>query len=241
MTKSAIREITLSHETSPSIWKGLRKKSIRPQVQQFLYKTMHGTYKIGDYWSHIPGYETRGQCSRCNTTENMEHILTSCITKPVNIIWTLAKETWPHKPELWPEISIGTILGCGNLTNPEDDEQDEGEEDQEDRQKKDNKKGMDRLRQILISESAHLIWVLRCDRVINDKTHTSEEIKSKWLRAINARLTDDKIIATKVRRGKISAELVTSTWQKALQKSSNIPRDWIEDREVLVGRRVRPR
>ena len=100
---------------------------------------------------------------------------------------------------------------------------------------------MDRLRQILISESAHLIWVLRCDRVINDKTHTSEEIKSKWLRAINARLTDDKIIATKVRRGKISAELVTSTWQKALQKSSNIPQDWIEDREVLVGRRVRPR
>ena len=241
MTKSAIREITLSHETSPSIWKGLRKKSIRPRVQQFLYKTMHGTYKIGDYWSHIPGYETRGQCSRCNTTENMEHILTSCTTEPVNIIWTLAKETWPHEPELWPEISIGTILGCGNLTNPEDDEQDEGEEDQEDRQKKDNKKGMDRLRQILISESAHLIWVLRCDRVINDKTHTSEEIKSKWLRAINARLTDDKIIATKVRRGKISAELVTSTWQKALQKSSNIPRDWIEDREVLVGRRVRPR
>ncbi|KAF8261866.1 hypothetical protein EI94DRAFT_1460021, partial [Lactarius quietus] len=78
---------------------------------------------------------------------------------------------------------------------------------------------------------------LRCDRVINDKSHSIEEIKAHWLKAINSRLTDDKIIATKIRRGKVNQKLVESTWQKALQRYSTIPRNWIYNREVLVGRR----
>ena len=238
-TKIAIRNFTLSHETESSIWKGMRKKSIRPRVQQFLYKTMHGTYKIGNFWSNIPGYQHRGQCNDCQTTEDMNHILVTCTTDPVNIIWTLARDTWPHAPELWPDISLGLILGCGNLSFPEEDEPSDDKDD-DSQQKRYDRKGQERLLQILISESAHLIWVLRCDRVINDNPHTPEEIKSRWLKAINSRLTDDKIIATKTQRGKVTRKLVESTWHKALQKYSTIPRNWIHIREVLVGRRVRP-
>ena len=237
--KLAIKIFTLAHETNSTIWRSLRKKTIRPRVQQFIYKALHGAYKIGSFWSNIPGYEDRGQCPRCHITENMDHILTSCTAEPVNTIWSLTRETWPHEPELWPDANIGLILGCGNLTTPEEEEQSVVDDDEGKARRRSDKKGMDRLLQILVSESAHLIWVLRCERVINEQSHTSREIKSRWLKAINARLTDDKIIATKIKRGKTSIKLVKSTWTKVLQKDSPIPHDWIHQREVLVGRRVR--
>lgn len=168
----------------------------------------------------------------------MDHILTSCTADLVNIIWALAQDTWPHVQELWPNISIGLILGCGSLTTPKDELREDGD-DEETQQRRKDRKGMDRLLQkILISELAHLIWVLRCECVINERSHTVDEIKSRWLKAINARLTDDKIIATKIQRGRTSTELVKSTWTKVLQKHASIPRDWIYIREVLVGRRV---
>jgi ribonuclease HI len=240
LIKLAIRDFALTQETTRAIWKGLRKKSIRARVQQFLYKTIHGTYKIGTFWSNIPGYEPRGQRPLCRTTETMDHILTTCSTAPVNTIWTLAQEMWPHAPELWPDISISTIMGCGSLTNPEEEEhsQHEDEDESESIRRKLTKKGMERLRQILISEAAHLIWVLRCEQVINEQSHTPSEIESRWYKAINARLTEDKIQATKIKRAKTSVKLVIYTWETALWKRTPIPRDWVHTREVLVGRRV---
>ncbi|KAG1871706.1 hypothetical protein F4604DRAFT_1582993, partial [Suillus subluteus] len=44
----------------------------------FLSKCLHGTYKIGEFWDKIPHCEIRGQCSLCNSPENMEHILLDC-------------------------------------------------------------------------------------------------------------------------------------------------------------------
>ena len=56
---------------------------------------------------------------------------------------------------------------------------------------------------------------------------------------INRRLTDEKIIATVIKRGKKFTRVVEATWERALKKSSDLPKGWIHDREVLVGRRVR--
>ena len=203
---------------------------------------MHGTFRIGHFWSNIPSYETRGQCNRCQTTEDMSHILITCTTGTASQVWHLAQNAWPHAPEFWPNISLGIILAGGSIATPEEDEtpqdDDESEDDQERAQKKSDKRGRDRLLQILISEAAHLIWVTRCERVINERSHAEEEIKTRWLKAINLRLTEDKIIATKIRRAKTSIKLVKSTWAKVLQRQGPIPWDWIHQREVLVGRRV---
>ena len=76
LTRTAIKRITGEIETNAAIWKHVRKKTIRPIVQQFLYKTIHGTHMIGGYWSHINGYEERERCATCNETESMSHILT---------------------------------------------------------------------------------------------------------------------------------------------------------------------
>ena len=112
------------------------------------------------------------------------------------------------------------------------------------------KQGASHLLQILLSEAAHLIWVLRCERVIpsddedqdddkrEERIHADREIQTRWLKAINAQLTKDKIIATKVKRDEKSLRQVRTTWEPTLQRSADIPHNWIHNREVLVGRRI---
>lgn len=219
-------------ETDETIWKSLRNPTFRPRIQQFLYKAMHGTHKIGDFWANIPNYEDRQDCLTCHTTETMSHILIECNSSAVRIIWNLARTHWPHANIPWPNVDLGTILGCGSASFPPPPRTD-GEI--QPRQRK--QKGAMRLLQILITESAYLIWTTRCERVIQEKIHSEAEIKAKWQRAINKRLTDDKIIATRIRRDQPTIRKVKSTWESVLKQEGDLPNDWIYNREVLVGRR----
>jgi ribonuclease HI len=232
--RAAIHEYNGNLETDEALWKGTRNNNIRTRIQQFLYKALHGTQKIGNFWENIPGYEARQICHICDETESIEHILVRCTTTPPNMIWDLAKNTWPHAPH-WPEISIGIILGCGTISPPGI-----AQPEQPDANRNHGRvpRGATRLLQILISESAHLIWVLRCERVIQERTHTPSEIRCRWLRVINARLTDDKIIATKIKRGEETNRKVRHTWEHVLKKQMDLPRDWIASPEVLVGSRA---
>ena len=92
---------------------------------------------------------------------------------------------------------------------------------------------------ILISEAAHLIWVLRCERAIHERHHTDNEINMRWRNIINARLISDKIIATKIKHESKFTNLDKSTWRPLLIKDSPLPHNWISNREVLVGMRPR--
>ena len=133
----------------------------------------------------------------------MEHILIGCTHGTTTAIWRWTKEAWNHEQYKWPEISLGTILGCGNLsakTRPP-----------EQRQTTTNQRGATRLLQILISEAAHLTWVMRCERVIQERDHSSHEVEAWWSKAINRRFTEDKVIATKIKRGKEHTKLIKAT------------------------------
>ncbi|KAI0263875.1 hypothetical protein BGY98DRAFT_1045097, partial [Russula aff. rugulosa BPL654] len=145
----------------------------------------------------------------------MDHVLTQCIATPTRMIWNLARNTWPHDPQLWPEISIGTIMGWGKPTP------------------KTRTKRATRLLHILLSESAHLIRVLRRERVIRDQTHTPSEIRNRWLRSINMRLTDDRITALKIKQDKQSLQKNKRHLEHVLKKQRDLPHDWIASREVL--------
>jgi len=85
-------------------------------------------------------------------------------------------------------------------------------------------------------ESAHLIWVLRCERIIQEKLLSKSEIRSRWLQAINKRLTIDKVSAMKIQRNNRFTKLVVNTWEQALKKEGGLPINWMECSEVLVGR-----
>ncbi|KAH9051854.1 ribonuclease H-like protein [Lactarius vividus] len=164
--------------TNRMIWRSIRKDTIHTRVQQFLFKAMHNTLMIGDVWFKIPGFKHRGMCTTCDTTETMEHILLACHANPVKIAWDLAKKLWPHRNLPWPaQINQDEREQGGPLKH----------------------KAATRLLQITILEMAHLIWVLRCKRVIQDLQHSPREIRACWLKAINRRLTDDKITATKTK------------------------------------------
>ncbi|KAI0726612.1 hypothetical protein BC629DRAFT_1486236 [Irpex lacteus] len=63
--------------------------------------------------------------------------------------------------------------------------------------------GTSRLFRILVSESAHLIWKLRCERVMDrgddpSNWHSREEIKRRWAKAIDSRLALDQTLTDKV-------------------------------------------
>ena len=60
--------------------------------------------------------------------------------------------------------------------------------------------------------AAHLIWALRCERIMRKPIHSAHEIRARRLRVINERLTDDKLTATKDRREKALTDLVVHTW-----------------------------
>jgi hypothetical protein len=91
---------------------------------------------------------------------------------------------------------------------------------------------------ILITESAHLIWVIRCERVIQGRNHTDREIATRWLHIINRRLTEDKIIMTKIKHDTAAEQLVKHTWEDVLKTQGELPSRWLHQREFLVGRRV---
>lgn len=118
ITMEAIERYTGIAETEATIWLSTRSAPIRPKISQFLFKSLHGVYMIGNYWTHIPAIADRGLCTTCGVIESMDHILINCHSTPTQLIWQLAKDTWPHANIPWPEISIGTILGCGCLSVP---------------------------------------------------------------------------------------------------------------------------
>ena len=165
----------------------------------------------------------------------MSHILLTCKEPPIVIIWKLARQMWPHEETHWPTLSLGILLGCACLEANEASIKTRNDEERT----KVHQRGASRLLQILTSEATHLIWVLRCERVIQEKQHSGEEIEARWYKVINRRLTEDKITATVIKRQKNFTRLVEATWEETIKKSSDPPTGWIHDREVLVGSNVR--
>jgi hypothetical protein len=92
----------------------------------------------------------------------------------------------------WPDVRYSTILGSNlvHFTNS----------------KGKRLKGKSRLFTILITESAHMIWKLRCERVIKfdnaeEKFHSDKEIHNHWIATINKHLKFDKLLTNTLKYG----------------------------------------
>jgi ribonuclease HI len=214
--------------THAAIWKSLKIKEISKRVREFLWKSIHNAFKIGRFWDNIPNYENRGICAHCEIEESMEHIITECDAPGRETIWNLASELWKKRSKIPIPTNYGALLGCGlsNFTK------DNGKPDA----------GLNRLFRIIVTESMHLIWKIRCERTItwnNDpsKFHTPTEIHNKWLQAINCRLridsvqTNRKIFKKKV----IDPKLILRTWKRCLTDELNDTKNWCGKTGVLVG------
>lgn len=222
-----LEDTTGEMEPNEAIWANLRTKPIRLRIQQFFFKAVHGTHKIGRFWLNIEGYTQRAACRNCGDDETMNHILTECTHPSTRLIWSLAKETWPHDEDTWPEITLGTIIGCGTLqirTQKENRRENRNTNVAKDRPDA----GATRLIKILISEAAYLIWITRCERAIRGNEHTERETRAAWRKTLNRRISEDTTTASRVRRTSDYINLIKSTWEKSLEKFySSIPNNWI--------------
>ncbi|KAH9480754.1 hypothetical protein JR316_0007354 [Psilocybe cubensis] len=233
-TRYAAEEIGRCLPTDKQIWAAIKKRDISVRGRAFLWKTMHDAYKVGEYWERIPGYEIRGYCHVCQTTDTMEHILTECRATGQEAVWQAAEELWSLRKLDWKKPKIGHILGCG-LANfhPE--------------KKRTTLTGANRLYAILISESAHLIWKTRCKWKIehgarDDKIISDDGIRQKWIQTINRRLKIDCLSTNERRYGKraLNPSLVQKTWWGVLLNQGDLGDDWLTAAGVLVGIEGRP-
>jgi hypothetical protein len=94
---------------------------------------------------------------------------------------------------------------------------------------------------ILVSVAWHLIWNLRHGQVIDnpDRTQSTTEIHNRWLEAVNAILTRDRLLTDRNKFGLLAykKQIVLSMWSGILLDEDSLPDDWIHE-EVLVG--IRP-
>ncbi|KAG1862607.1 hypothetical protein F4604DRAFT_1683755 [Suillus subluteus] len=221
MTHHAVREIGQGTPTEMQIWKSIRDKDIPKGICRFLWKNLRGVYCLGDFWLNILNFEKRGTCKLCGGIESMEHILIECQDSLVRqTVWNLAEKLWCRRENDWPVIRYGTILRC-NLAHFTDS-------------KKKRLEGKTRLFSILISESAHLIWKLRCEHVIKfnneeDKFHPKKEIHNRWVATLNKRLKFDKLLTNTSRYGKkaLRENLVLQTWSGVPLDEDDLPDNWI--------------
>ncbi|KAJ6595209.1 hypothetical protein DFH09DRAFT_1413272 [Mycena vulgaris] len=210
--------------TPAKIWKSVRHADLSRRVKTFLWKSIHGAHRIGKFWKHIPGYEERGMCTQCNVEETLEHVLLECASPTRAQIWELVRQLWLKKHGQLPPVSMGLILGCCMATF--------------EKESKLKPSGVNRLFRILISESIFLIWKLRCERVIQDKLHSSSEVQNRWIHLLNVRIEVDCFMGTEIApRGKRTTlpTLVLSTWRHILLEEHKLPDNWLREPRVLVG------
>ncbi|KZV98593.1 hypothetical protein EXIGLDRAFT_700811 [Exidia glandulosa HHB12029] len=241
-TRNAIRTYNGTSPTDEQIWQATKAPLLSRNVRNFLWKALHGGHKIGNYFTNMPApWCDYAICPLCEETETLQHILFECRSAETQTIWQLARDFLSPRLDEWPSLEVGSVLGCPLLEVKNDDN------------KTDH--GLSRALRIVISESAFLIWKIRCERRIEYEDHpddyyyyyyspTAEEVTGRWNAIINQRIAHDRRLTNK-RRYKnkaLNEDLVLDTWYALLDLADNVPANWIRHPGVLVGRGTsRPR
>ncbi|EJD35943.1 hypothetical protein AURDEDRAFT_38017, partial [Auricularia subglabra TFB-10046 SS5] len=218
--KQDIREKYGFAPDSRQIWRGIHNKDISKNVQVFLWRAIHSAHKIGKYFAKMPqpwkGYATvtiRGDqwacaatatCEKCGVTESMEHILTECTESRQEQIWSYVENFMGHRMVDFSP-SLGTILGCANVPCAAWGGGRDG--------------ARERSYRIVVSESAYLIWKIRCEKKIGhaedpDWRISDAEVRKRWDKMMSTRYHLDHKLTNKRRYGcrALDKHEVWATW-----------------------------
>ena len=227
--KIATEEIFGETPSSEGIWRSTRHKDVTKKIRDFLWKHIHGIYRLGSFWEHIPGCEDRAECPLCNKYDTFGHIISECVSVEREIVWKQTKELWKRRYNDELPTSEGAVLGGGLANFKKED----GKPDT----------AKNRLYRILITESAHLIWVLRCERRIKNGDnpqdyHTEEAVKARWWGKINERMQIDCLLTNEYlyERKAQKTKKVYNTWAKCSTSEEDLHREWCKHPGVLVGK-----
>ncbi|KAL1685820.1 hypothetical protein GGG16DRAFT_65541 [Schizophyllum commune] len=207
--------------TDSQIWRSMRNRVLRRNVRQFLYKAAHDAHRCGRHWKGVPECEHRVYCNHCSKNgtmveESLQHILTECTAPGQHDIWDRTTQLCTERRLLCPTISMGTILSCALMVVRDD----EGKP----------KPGDSRFLQILVSESAYMVWLARNERVIqneNDSTRFKSpgalrgklDNQLRRRRAIDVELKDKRRYGAKA----IAHELADATWEGTILHDHRLP------------------
>ncbi|KAF4615476.1 hypothetical protein D9613_003370 [Agrocybe pediades] len=206
------------------IWKAVRHKDHSRNIRYFLWMTLHDAYMVGTNWqraTYAPELQNRGNCTMCNKTESMQHILFECRSNGQEKIWQMAKQLWDRRTEAeeWPAPSLGTVVASAlpNLPLQRD---------------KSPTKGLLRFYRVLMAEAVYSIWKLRCERIIQneDRQHSQNEVQSKFEHALQTRLELDVAMThQRYEKRALPRGLVRDTWNNAVQVNRikvPLPKKW---------------
>ncbi len=214
------------HDTS--IWKSLQSKHLTKSVSQFMWMAIHDGYMIGTHWTRpnmAEELKIRAICAICGECESMSHIILECKAKGQEIVWDLLKQTWALTGIDWKEPCWGSTFGAACIAIRSDNGS--------------RKTALESLWCILCSEALHLIWKLRCERVIQNEGEdfSEDEITHRYYAAMNFRLTLDRRTAAFAPKGKksLKPQEVERIWLPILENNTNLPPNWAVDGGVLVG------
>ncbi|KAH9846922.1 hypothetical protein C2E23DRAFT_742892, partial [Lenzites betulinus] len=101
--------------------------------------------------------------------------------------------------------------------------------------------GKSRFLRVILTETVHLLWKIRCERVIEleadkDKYHSMREIVRRWRASLNRRLAIDQALThPSMRKSALSKSTLHATWRGVLHNEESLPDDWAAVKGVLVG------
>ncbi|EJD38775.1 hypothetical protein AURDEDRAFT_71775 [Auricularia subglabra TFB-10046 SS5] len=229
-TKCAVAEMNGWWPTTQELWLSLRSKDIYKPTREFLWRLVHGTQKVGNFWLNVPNREALSECPPCEVTESMDHVLLECDAPGRAEVWAEARSLWSRTGHAWPDMSLGLITGCALV-------------DFRDQQGK-SLRGLSRLFRIVVSESAFLIWKLRNERRIQrsdslNELPTKEEIVGRWRNGMERRFRIDAHW-TNTRRFKkkaLNPLLLKETWGRVTigPDGGATPQNWWAGPELLVS------
>ncbi|KIY47090.1 hypothetical protein FISHEDRAFT_21654, partial [Fistulina hepatica ATCC 64428] len=231
--RAAIEETTGKQPMDKKIWNSIQTKDISRRGQELIFSIIHDTFFIGNKWKQdgMPAelYDrTTCHALGCgDQEESMDHILTICTAPRQSTIWSLAKKLWEMTGRQWPGTCLGKIMGCTVIDLSEGDSKAD----------KLAATGRNLLYKIIVAESIQLIWAIRCERVIGEKSHMEVEIHNRWLYRINKRLKLDQTLTNKKSFGNQAVQegTVAGTWKGTLANEKNLLKRWTREPGVLVG------
>ncbi len=210
-----------------TIWLSLRSRHVSRSASQFMWMAIHDGYMIGNHWLRpkMPAeLQARATCAACGECETMSHIVFECTAVGQETIWALLKQVWQLTGAPWYEPCWGTTFGAACMAFKTGDGG--------------RRTAVEHLWCILCTEALHLVWKMRCERVIqNDGNEFTEaEITNRFFAAMNSRLDLDRRTAT-IARGKraLTEEKVERIWLPVLEDGRNLPPRWVTNSGVLVG------
>lgn len=117
-TKDRSEETTGLRPTNEKLLQSVKSLGIQPCIRDHLRLMLTGKVKCCSYWSRIPGFTNRAECSFCrktldiDTLEDEQHLWLDCESSGQHMAWEMAKKIWQKTtPRPWPVMSMGLLRG----------------------------------------------------------------------------------------------------------------------------------